>query len=173
MTFENILYKDDHYNLTTNSYKNSVKLIDTDCIDFIDPPELDLGKIFQSVVSQYELWSDKSEPLVKICGPKEIALNFNMDRDLLKDLDEYISFFNGIIEGNSKEIEIKGRFYMALHLIRMLPFRLSVSEDQAMFALASAIKELSIVLEMIKNLPNQNRVVKLSVEKENFGENKK
>jgi hypothetical protein len=34
--FENILYKSNSYNLSTNCYEPSIKLIDTDCIEFID-----------------------------------------------------------------------------------------------------------------------------------------
>ncbi len=152
LTFENILYKNSGYNLSTNSYEPSIKLIDTDSIDFLDPPELDLGKICQSVISQYELWSSSKEVLVKINDAKDINLNFKPDHELLNNLKEYLSLWKGIIEGDDKHIEIKGRFYMGLHLIRMIPFRLAVSKDQALFALALAIKEMSSVLDMIKNL---------------------
>ena len=164
LTFENILYRDNYYDLAANSYKNSIKLIDTDCIDFIDPPEIDLGKMFQSIISQYESWSSKSEPLIAI-NNKEVNLKFVPDKDLLKDLSNYVSFWEDIINGSAKEVEIKGRFYMALHLIRMIPFRMSVSEDQAIFALASAIKELSLVLDMIKDLQSQKSSDNISLSK--------
>jgi len=150
LTFENILYKTSSYNLATNSYEPSIKLIDTDCIDFVDPPELDIGKILQSVVSQYDLWSLKNETLVKIDEFGNIALNFKPDQSLMNDLPEYLNAWKDIIKGDIKEIEIKGYFYMGLHLIRMIPFRLAVSEDQALYALISAIKEITKSLDLIR-----------------------
>jgi len=150
LTFENILYKSNSYNLSTNSYEASIKLIDTDSIEFIDPPELDLGKIFQSVVSQYEIWSLSKDNLVKFNDRNEIFINFKQDQELLNNLGEYINAWSGVIKGDEKDIEIKGYFYMALHLIRMLHFRLSVSEDQGMYAIASAIKAMTHALELIK-----------------------
>jgi hypothetical protein len=35
---------------------------------------------------------------------------------------------------------VKGWFYMGLHLLRMVPFRLKVSEEQALYALANGIR---------------------------------
>lgn len=154
ITFENILYKNNVYNLETNSSEPSIKLIDTDCIDYLDPPELDLGKMMQSVISQYELWSSSNEALVKLNEVKDVSLNFKHDNSLLNNFKEYISSWKEIIEGDYNNVEIKGRFYMALHLIRMIPFRLAVNEDQALFALASSIKEITHVLDMIRNLNN-------------------
>ena len=68
----------------------------------------------------------------------------------MNNLGEYINAWSGVIKGDEKDIEIKGYFYMALHLIRMLHFRLSVSEDQGMYAIASAIKAMTHALELIK-----------------------
>jgi len=171
ITFENILYKNNAYNLETNSSEPSIKLIDTDCIDYLDPPELDLGKMLQSVISQYELWSSGKDFLVKINDVKDISLNFKPDYALLNDLKEYLSLWKGIIEGDDKHMEIKGRFYMALHLIRMIPFRLVVSKDHALFALASAIKEMTNVFDMIKDLNNyksENNVHTMSNKQDKF-----
>ncbi len=150
LTFENILYKTSTYNLATNSYEPSIKLIDTDGIDFVDPPELDLGKMFQSIISQYDLWSLKKDTLVKIDEFGNIALNFKPDLSLLNDAGEYVNAWSEIINGDLKDIMIKGHFYMGLHLIRMIPFRLAVSEDQALFALISAIKAITYSLNLIR-----------------------
>ncbi len=155
LTLENILYKNNNYNLINNSNEPAIKLIDTDSIDFIDPPELDLGKMFQSLINQYELWSSTNKDLVRFNTTGEISLNFKHDLALLNDIDEYVSAWYNIIEGNRKEIEIKGYFYMALHLIRMIPFRLEVSEDQALYALAMAIKSITKTLDIIRDINNK------------------
>ena len=52
LTFENVLYLD-----------GNVRLIDMDGADFVDAPELDLGKLFQSIIARYEEWAHSDEPL--------------------------------------------------------------------------------------------------------------
>ena len=47
---------------------------------------------------------------------------------------------------------------MALHLIRMIPFRHAISENQALFALASSIKEMTGAFDMIRDL-NQSELL--------------
>ena len=159
LTFENILYKNSSYNLSTNTYEPSVKIVDTDSIEFIDPPELDLGKIFQSVVSQYEKWSLSKENLVRFEEDNGVYLNFEPDKELLNNLEGYIEAWSQVINGDKKDIEIKGYFYMALHLIRMIPFRMAFGEDQAAYALVSAIKALDHSLELIKQKIESKKII--------------
>jgi len=149
LTFENIMYAESVYNPINKCYEQDIKILDMDGAEFIDAPELDLGKMFQSIISQYESWSVMNLRLVEINDKNELSLNFKEDEELLKDLDGYISAWSSIIEGDNQIIKIKAYFYMALHLIRMIPFRLKVSEDQAMYALATAIKYMSKSLDMI------------------------
>ncbi len=155
LTFENIQYKDNHYNRLTNSYEPGIKLIDSDSMDFVDPPEMDLGKILQSVVSQYEFWSSQNTEIANFLSPREVSLDFQPIPELLEDIDKYLSMWSNVIEGSENHIKIKGYFHMAMHLIRMIPFRLKVNENQALYALATAIKYLTYVLESIESLKNR------------------
>jgi hypothetical protein len=48
-----------------------------------------------------------------------------------------------ILGASADQVRIKGWFYMGLHLLRMVPFRLKVSEDQALYALANGVRWIS------------------------------
>ncbi len=60
-----------------------------------------------------------------------------------------VNYWSQILACSDEEALKKGMFYMGLHLIRMIPFRLRVSEEQAFFALALAIKWISDVHESL------------------------
>ena len=48
-----------------------------------------------------------------------------------------------ILEISEDHVRIKGQFFMGLHLLRMVPFRLKVSEEQALYALANGVRWIS------------------------------
>ena len=56
LTFENILCKED--------FGLDVKLIDMDGAEYLDAVELDMGKMFQSILTKYEIWSQSNSKLV-------------------------------------------------------------------------------------------------------------
>ena len=67
---------------------------------------MDLGKLFQSYLTKYEWWDKDS-----LAQYQE------------KELNLIIRFFANILkEPNDKIIE-KGKFYCAVHLIRMVPYQ--------------------------------------------------
>ncbi|NQU35406.1 MAG: HAD hydrolase family protein, partial [Bacteroidetes bacterium] len=130
LTLENILYLP----------HNDVKVFDMDGGEYIDAPELDMGKLLQSIIARYEDWAHSNPVLFKPSENEEIITAYKIMTPDKKLLDLCIERWSEIL-GNSKDVTYrKGLFYMSLHLIRMVPFRLKVSKDQAKFALVNAIK---------------------------------
>ena len=135
LTFQNVMLGPD-----------GVKLIDMEAQDGLEAPELDLGKMFQSIFSQYEVWSRRTSPL---CGPASdgIALAFSPaapDEELCANMTQR---WSRILGCSNEDVMLKGRFYLGLHLVRMVPFRLKQSEDQAAYALATALVQLNRAVE--------------------------
>lgn len=85
LTHENILYNPDN---------GLYKLIDPAGSNYVDPPELDRGKLLQSSLCLYELWEG--------IDPSEIPERF-LTRDTSGD-----------------DVSL---FYLVTHLIRMIPYR--------------------------------------------------
>ena len=135
LTFENILCQD--------SFGLDVKIIDMDGAEYMDSMELDMGKMFQSIITNYEKWSKFSHNLVD-ASKDGLILNYSFD--LESDcIDRYIKLWSKITEEDEEIIKSKAYFYTSLHLIRMMPFRLKASEDQAIFAFINSILLLSKV----------------------------
>lgn len=128
LTFENVLF-----------HNGDVRLIDMDGADFIDAPELDLGKLFQSIVARYEDWAHSDRPLFESIHGCELRRHHVPDahEDLLAIC---VNEWARILEVSPELVQMKGEFFMGLHLLRMVPFRLKVSEEQALFALANGIR---------------------------------
>tara|TARA_Y100000031_G_scaffold124089_1_gene139686 strand:+ start:3686 stop:5758 length:2073 start_codon:yes stop_codon:yes gene_type:complete len=130
LTLENILYLP----------PNDVKIFDMDGGEFIDAPELDMGKMLQSIVACYEDWAHSNPILFKSEGNDEIITEYKIRKPNNKLLELCMEKWGEILVNTREETYRKGLFYMSLHLIRMVPFRLKISKDQAMFALVNAIK---------------------------------
>ena len=132
LTFENVLCAD-----------QDIRLIDMDGGGDAEPPELDLGKLLQSLVARYETWAHDSERLVSqnnegLVTHSDSAVNLRL-------LQDAIATWASNSKVDSTNALRVGLFYMALHLIRMTPFRLRVSLDQARYSLASATRWLSFI----------------------------
>lgn len=133
LTFENILYNKDN---------NDFKLIDMDGSEYIDAPELDFGKILQSLLSKYEQWSNCYNPIIKIdINNHELTtLEFN-------NLENYNHIFKNLniwhtILNTNNDMEIlkqKGIFFMCTHLLRIIPYRYKISLQQAIYAIKEVI----------------------------------
>ena len=129
LTFENVLYR-----------SGDVRVIDMDGGDFLDAPELDMGKLFQSLVGRYEEWAHADAKLCEQLEDGQLVL-----KPILQRPDETVqrlclAHWSRILGCADDQAFHKGLFYMGLHLIRMIPFRLRVSEEQAFFTMALAIK---------------------------------
>lgn len=121
LTLENILF-----DIKTGDFK----LIDPAGSRYVDAFELDIAKFMQSFVSKYERWSEYKD-IVKIektniYVPKEF-LEINkvvLDEIICKITDESVPVFK------------KGIFFLATHLIRLVPFMIHRSREHALFALS-------------------------------------
>jgi hypothetical protein len=58
--------------------------------------------------------------------------------------------WSSILNCSHDLVDLKGGFFLALHLVRMTPFRLEIGEDQALYALATGIQWLSRSLDMAR-----------------------
>lgn len=136
LTYENIMI---------NTQNNEIKLIDIDGGDFIDAIELDLGKLFQSYLSKYEIWSN-DDPIIKLNLKNNIIntkkyYNINIDTDL----EIFKNWINILNLKNYEELLKIGIFYMILHLFRMIPFRFKVSEEQTIYTFKEIIFWLNYI----------------------------
>jgi hypothetical protein len=129
LTFENVLYAG-----------GDVRLIDMDGADFVDAPELDLGKLFQSIVAQYEDWAHSDRALFDHAHGAELTCRYQAGPPDPELLATCVEAWARILGAPDDQVRVKGWFYMGLHLLRMVPFRLKVSEDQALYALANGVR---------------------------------
>lgn len=149
-TFENIMIKHDHYTelLGDSNDTLDVKLIDMDGGDYLDAPELDLGKMCQSVMANYKDWRSLDD--------KDLIFGIDDSKNTIQCVNTYFSFdvdyvtkmldkWRDILNENTEGVLMKGMFYMATYFIRFVPFRLNISRNHGIFALVMAIIWLSKV----------------------------
>ena len=140
LTFENILCKKD--------CGIDVKLIDMDGAEYLDAKELDMGKMFQSIITKYEIWSTSTKNLVSYTKDGFIIKLFHD----FEEISNYIGIWQKVIESEKSILSAKAYFYTSLHLIRMIRFRLKISEDQATYALLLAILLLNLTLKKLDEI---------------------
>ena len=134
LSLENIMFDGEHY-----------KLIDMDGSELFDFPEHDLGKICQSILSQYSVWSQLANPILSINGNSfECVDNFF---DLPKD-----NVFNSIssdweIVLQKENILSNAIFYMCLYFIRFVPFRMNISNEHGYFSLLMCTVWMNKIIE--------------------------
>jgi len=135
LTYENILY---------NHKTGDIRLI-----DFYGPaggmsiPEMDLGKLFQSIITRYEWWSRVDAP--ELPGDIKFKNNYDNDKKLI------LSNWQDIFGGDLHTIAIKGMVYMLLHLIRMLPYREKKSTAQLEYTKHLIERYTKITYSLIKH----------------------
>jgi hypothetical protein len=136
LTFQNVMTRDD----------GDTKVIDMEAQDNLEAIELDLGKIYQSTHSQYESWSN-SNGLLCESAPGRIRLNYRPgapDGDLV---DAIRTRWSKILECSQDAVESRAGFYLGLHLVRMVPFRMKMSMDHALYALSTGLVWLNRSLD--------------------------
>ena len=52
-------------------------------------------------------------------------------------MDCCLDAWANVLDEDRETVNALGHFYMPLHLIRMVPFRMKVSEDQALYAIST------------------------------------
>ena len=127
--------------------RGDVRVIDMDGGDFLDAPELDMGKLFQSLIGRYEEWAHADSRLYEQVDDGQILL-----KPMLQHPDPAVEglcvdYWSKILSCSRDQAALKGQFYMGLHLIRMIPFRLRVNEEQAFYTMSLAVKWIGDALE--------------------------
>ena len=122
-----------------NINNNDIKLIDIDGANFIDAIELDLGKLFQSYISKYEIWSNDN-PIINLDLENNIINTKQYYNEYKKiDLKIFSNWIDILDLKNDEELLKVGIFYMIIHLFRMIPFRFKISEEQTLYTLKEII----------------------------------
>jgi len=141
LTLENIMY---------NPRTLDIKLIDMDGSRLFDARELDLGKLSQSIFSNYNSWKNKTgdELIFDInVANKSFVVEDAYFKSPAGDLSStLIELWQEIIE-ESQEITLKkAYFYMSTYFIRFMPFRLQRGLKHGIFALLMATVWLNKIL---------------------------
>tara|TARA_Y100000816_G_scaffold83854_1_gene57531 strand:+ start:1919 stop:4009 length:2091 start_codon:yes stop_codon:yes gene_type:complete len=137
LTLENILY---------NEKNEDIKLIDMEGSRYVDSCYFDLGKIFQSIVSNYKEWNDLKVVVYDktLNNIKCVDKYFDCENS---DYDTICNLFCKIMEVNDKKVIFKkGIFFMATYFIRFVQFRRKISEEHGIFAIIMAIVWLNKIL---------------------------
>jgi hypothetical protein len=138
LTFENIMY---------NSEINDFKLIDLDGSDFIDAIELDMGKLLQSYLSNYECWSNPSfsEKLIVNIDTEQGTLNTHEYNNTVDD--KFYQIWGAILnETDINFVRKKGVFYMCTHLLRMIPYLFKNNRDACIYCIKEVIVWLNSII---------------------------
>lgn len=123
MTLNNILY---------NPSNDDVRLIDPAGSRFVDAIELDMSKLLQDVVSKVHTWPSRGKLVT--CNE---AGEFTIPADLMEN-DTTFDFVANLYGRSVKT----ANFYLATHLIRMIPYAHVISPDQALCALLYALSHM-------------------------------
>ena len=83
--------------------------------------------------------------------PSKNGFSIKLHNDF-ENISEYIDIWSQIIEVDKPILYAKAYFYTALHLIRMIRFRLKISQDQATYALLLAVLLLDLSLEKLEKM---------------------
>lgn len=117
----------------------TIKLIDMDGSDIFDAAELDLGKMCQSVFSQFNKWKNINIEIEEVDGHYKCIdeyFKLSADNSFIKNI---IKQWSLILNDDESTVINKGIFYMCMYFIRFVPFRMKVSKEHGMFALLMAI----------------------------------
>ena len=136
LTFENIMV-----------CKNDIKLIDPDGSDYIDAIELDFGKLLQSYLSNYEVWSDITN-VDKLVKNIIIADNIINTYEYKNEIDSKFYQTCGILlnDGNINFVKRKSIFYMCIHLLRMIPYRYNNNLNSTIYCIKECIVWLNSII---------------------------
>ena len=138
LTYGNIMY---------NENIDDIKILDMDGGDYIDAVELDLGKLLQSELSKYELWSC-DEGLIKNIDFENNIINSceYLDMGTLNEILGKFGVWKDILQvDDTNKFKNIGIFYMIIHLLRMIPYRYKSGEKYAIYT----IKEIVFWLNKI------------------------
>jgi len=142
LTLENILY---------NQSKNDVKLIDMEGSRYVDSCLFDLGKIFQSIVSNYKKWNNIEDVILNsnINNLTCIDTSFHeKHKNFLKYKSICESYSKILDDDDWRNVFKKGIFYMSTYFIRFVQFRRQISKEHGIFAIIMAINWLNLLISL-------------------------
>ena len=139
LTLENILY---------NENFEDFKLIDLDGSRYVDSCYFDLGKIFQSTVSNYKEWSQIQNVLLENNVENLICVSdyFKCEKEKYKNICQ--QYANIMETDDWIDTYKKGIFYMSMYFIRFVPFRRQINKGHGIFAIIMAINWLNYLLNI-------------------------
>lgn len=129
-TFDNVLY---------NESNNDARVIDMDASDYFDAPELDLGKLFQSCVANYNKWRHMEKPVTSLDVANIQCISDFFDVVPTKVNNTLVRLWSKILDAPEDEVLGRGIFYMSTYFIRFVPFRQQISREHGIFALILSI----------------------------------
>ncbi|MCH2575150.1 hypothetical protein MK131_10225 [Candidatus Poribacteria bacterium] len=115
-------------NVFVNERTNSIKMIDPDGSDFYDVPELDMGKLGQSILMKYSSWQDDDWYDM---GADKYDLSdkfFDHSGELQECL---IRTWSNILVQDESVVMDKIILFSCFHLIRLIPFKLLKNRNHA------------------------------------------
>ena len=98
----------------------------------MDAPEMDIGKLLQSLVCNYQDWKKETNLVTQ-----KDATHFAIPEKYLEDKFEKV---NCLMDAKLYQ---KGILYMAIYFIRMIPFMKAISNEMALFIELLAMHWLS------------------------------
>jgi molybdopterin-guanine dinucleotide biosynthesis protein A len=112
-----------------------IKIIDMDGSKYLDSPCFDLGKLFQSIVSNFKEWKDDKKLIENKVFVKNIKCNNDNFKYDFENIKYLLEIFSNILEINLDETKKIGIFSMATYFIRFIPFMKKISENTAIYSL--------------------------------------
>lgn len=142
LTLENILYDG-----TTDDFK----LIDMEGSQYVDSCYFDLGKIFQSILSNYKEWNCLHEVIFSVKYEDEKVVHINcQDKYFSCDNSYYIDickkYANIMGKQHWSDVYYNGVFYMSMYFVRFVQFRRKISNEHGIFAIIMAVNWLNSML---------------------------
>jgi hypothetical protein len=126
-------------NILVNEKTSDIKTIDQSGSRYVDAKEMDIAKMFQSILAKYEYWNT-------IDFPYEKTANTYYLNDIFLDYTNPIlnlivnEFQDDCIDSNLMK---KALFFLGTYLIRMLPFTIRHSRERAVFSLLLSLSYLN------------------------------
>lgn len=134
LTLENILY---------NPNTNDFKFIDNAGSRYTDPMELDISKLFQSILAKYGEW-DTTDPLYECIDDT----TFRVPHQFVEVEKGKYRFLLDCFDRNTDTLYSTCLFYLATHLIRAVPYLLNRGKkSHAVLGLLLALYYLDVVTE--------------------------
>lgn len=134
-------------NIMIDKEKN-IKFIDMDGSRMFDARELDLGKLSQSILSEYDSWKNLDGSKILEYGSDDSFITtgkyFQQRSD--KQYEAIVDIWSNILQESKENVKRKCIFYMCTYFIRFVPFREKLHPNHGVYALLMATVWLNKLL---------------------------